>query len=125
MHGFLHVVNAMVLQAVDELSDDGAATEGVPKAKPKAKGSPKPKASPKRRGVLRKPAASASTADPPAAPTPVETPTAKLPMKRPAAKPAPKKLAIKKNKYKDGRYGFVVGTSEVMYVTSLHSCLID
>ena len=146
MQGFLAVVSAMVLQAVDELSDEGGAprpgppgpeakAKAVPEAKsssarpkqlfPKAKTSaakstPKPKATTKRGGGMKKPAARKSPQTVPE-PAETETPTAKGPMKRPASEEE-KPLPIRKNYYKtDQRYGFVVGKREVMYVTSLHS----
>lgn len=145
MQGFLAVVSAMVLQAVDELSDEGGAPPPAPpgpepKALPKAKAGAKPKqllpkaktsaakSNPKpkekRGGGLKKPAASTSclTVPEPGQAAETENPTTKGSMKRPASE-AEKPLVVRKNYYKtDKRYGFVVGKREVMYVTSLHSC---
>lgn len=129
MHGFLNIVGAMVLQSVDELSDEGgrppAPAPGiVPTSGPTPKSKPKAKPKAKEPKVLKRPAASPLSE--PALPLEPAGPPAKKPavQKKPASKTdgdASKPTRIRKNFYKESkRYGFVVGDSEVMYVASLH-----
>lgn len=122
MQGFHLLVDAMVLQAVEELSDDGqpvssqAVPETVPKPAPKPKVAPKTKGKAEPKGGKKRPAASPDAPD-----------TPPLPMKRPASKTAAKAKAkaakadevkIGKSYYKDAdRYGFKVNGAEVFYVT--------
>lgn len=130
MQGFLSLAAAMVLQAVDQLSDeDGAGVEGsnraagsepTPKSKPAAK--PKqttPKKRPAGRGMKR-PAASD---EPEMKPAEKDDKTPASDKSEPVAKKpaANTRFSVKKNFYKkDRRYGFTVGGSECFYVSRLH-----
>ena len=133
MEGFHGLVNAMVLKAVDKLSDDDAVPENTPVAKPnKGKKPVDGEVEPKKR-----PATSASASgvspnkkpalakEPPAevTPSPEEPKGRKPALKRPAAAGP----LIKKNFYKkDGRYGFCVDGKEKLYVTRQHrSWILD
>lgn len=133
MHGFYCLIDAMVLQAVDQLSDDNAAAPPAPssesapaaKPKPKPKMEPKPKkASEKKKAEPKKGLKRPASADPPASPKATEESDGGV-MKRPASKAAaqPKATSIKRNFYRaDGRYGYVINGRECFYVTQLHLC---
>lgn len=139
MHGFLGFVGAMVLKAVDELSDDGGhapnTTSSVPSPVPKKPaGKAKPKAKPetKKKGLKRPASSVEATPDgegePAGTDTKVPDPKRKPSLRKPASEGTgtgkEKPLTIRKNYYKkDDRYGFVVGQREVMYVPSSH--LVD
>ena len=124
MIGYYRLWEAMALEPVEELSDDGGAPQRSPpkpKSKAKAKGKsspskPKPKTKPKSSPNKTKPHKRPATADPPS-----QDPKAKAKpeMKRPAAaaSPAKEKVKVSKGFYqRDNKYGFKVNGREVFYV---------
>lgn len=129
MQGFLSLASAMVLQAVEHLSDeDRAGGAGGPPA-PKSKPEPKPPTPMKRPGGrgrgLKRPAASVEPdmkLEEKGEDEPTSDDKSKPLMKKPAATT---RLQVKKNFYKkDRRYGFTVRGSECVYVTRLHYVII-
>ena len=124
MQGFLHLAAAMVLQSVDQLSDEGepqensAGSGGVPKPKPKPKNTPKGKGAPKKKKVVEEPATTdkSSPKKRPAS----EKPESKEPkLKRPASKLT--EFKVGKGYYaRDRKYGFKWNGSEQYYATLTH-----
>ena len=121
MAGFLALCAAMVLQPVDELSDDGAnqglSKTGDPQAVPKAKTQPTPKS--------LKPATSRVNSDASSPKKRPATASGSTPaLKRPAASREPgkdEKVTIGKGLYKTGIYGFKINGQEKLRVLQQHS----
>lgn len=136
MIGYYRLWEAMALQPVDELSDEGGVQPNIPKPKGKARVS-KPKSSPKKTapGSSTPPKSSPSKPKPQKRPAkadrPSEAPKAKATpaMKRPAAAASPskpKKVKVAKGFYqRDNKYGFKVDGREVFYVAWLKDPFIS
>lgn len=125
MSGYLSVCAAMVLDAVDELSDEGSRTKEEPNdgKMPKAKAGPKGKPSKLKNGTDDPSAGSAKSPKKPPK-TVLKRPAANdsentsgPPLKKPAGtgpKPAPEKVSVSKGLYKNGIYGFKVNGTQVL-----------